>query len=131
MGVTSSMLVSSAQSFLREVEARRVEVEGQVRDMKGSFRAREASIGEAVDRVNALAQRAMEGARLKREQVARNEAEMARVEGEVSFLVVNTNAVREAQENVDDLTQVRKRVQMGSCPVLSCLFLFLDQDLHL
>ena len=32
LGVSLSVLVSSAQSFLREVEARRVEVEGQVRD---------------------------------------------------------------------------------------------------
>ena len=84
--------------------------------MKGSFRAREASIGEAVDRVNALAQRAMEVARLKREQVARNEQEMARVEGEVSFLVVNTNAVREAQENVEDLTQVRAMSPLSCHP---------------
>ena len=62
--------------------------------MKGSFRSREAGIGDAINQVNVLAQRSAEGARIKREQVARNEQEMARIETEVSLLVINTNAVR-------------------------------------
>lgn len=102
-GGGGAALVAAATAFLREVEGRRLAVEGQARETKSSFRSREQIISEAIDRASAAVQRSAEGAKMKREQAARNESEMARIEAEVSFLVVSTGEVGEAREMVEEL----------------------------